>query len=421
MSTLALQKTSSNSWQIAPQSMAEMFRYSEMIAQSSFCPKEMRGRPGDVLAAIQMGAELGISAMQSLQNIAVINGKPSIYGDLMLALVLAEPTVVDVEERYNEDKTVAYCKVTRKRGDRERVTERSFSVAEAIQAKLWKKAGPWTDYPTRMLMFRARGWALRDACPDILKGLITREEAMDYPITEVRATVVDSKPSTPPSNATDHGSAAANGGADDPKTEVVTDPSPIIKYRGHPKNGKRMSELDARSCLALILRLERDAATDPGAMKWPELPAYIAECKAYAATKGVAAYTKEELARLSQLQAAVNDGTSPKKQEMLVEQPDEDWLNQCVYPDEKMPQGVDPADIRKWNNVEWLLEYGQWLATERANIGDKEQRIERVEARVRAIMEAESDAADAAAAAKQAAKDAVRDEDEADDPAHEHD
>jgi len=56
-----------------------------------------------------------------------------------------------------------------------------FSVEDAKRAGLWGKQGPWQAYPKRMLQMRARGFALRDAYPDVLKGLITTEEAQDYP------------------------------------------------------------------------------------------------------------------------------------------------------------------------------------------------------------------------------------------------
>jgi hypothetical protein len=69
-----------------------------------------------------------------------------------------------------------------------------FSVEDAKRAGLWGKQGPWSAYPKRMMQMRARGFALRDAFPDVLKGLITAEEAEDYPsqpekdITPAKAT-----------------------------------------------------------------------------------------------------------------------------------------------------------------------------------------------------------------------------------------
>jgi hypothetical protein len=65
-------------------------------------------------------------------------------------------------------------------------------MGDAKAAKLWGKAGPWTDYPKRMMKFRARGFLLRDQFGDILKGLRTAEEARDMP-SEINVTPLADK------------------------------------------------------------------------------------------------------------------------------------------------------------------------------------------------------------------------------------
>ena len=80
------------------------------------------------------------------------------------------------------DQMVAICEAKR-RGDTEPVISR-FSMADAKRAGLAGKSGPWSQYPRRMLQMRARGFCLRDAFPDILRGVITAEEAQDYPTPE---------------------------------------------------------------------------------------------------------------------------------------------------------------------------------------------------------------------------------------------
>jgi predicted ATPase len=67
-------------------------------------------------------------------------------------------------------------------------------VADAKKAGLWGKTGPWSQYSKRMLQLRARGFALRDAFPDVLKGLVTAEEAQDYPTTPAAAQPVVVRP-----------------------------------------------------------------------------------------------------------------------------------------------------------------------------------------------------------------------------------
>jgi len=165
----------------APTTLDEAMRFSDMLAKSSMVPKAYQGKPEDVLVAVQWGKELGLAPLQALQNIACINGKPSVYGDAAMALVQNSPVCENIEEFIESEGTpnpTAVCVAHRK--NRTPITAR-FSVEDAKRAGLWGKQGPWTAYPKRMLQMRARGFALRDAFPDVLKGLITVEEANDYP------------------------------------------------------------------------------------------------------------------------------------------------------------------------------------------------------------------------------------------------
>jgi hypothetical protein len=156
-----------------------------MVAKTDFAPKDFKGKPEACMLAGQHGAELGLGPMQSLQCIAVINGRPSIWGDAALALVqssaVCEYVVEELEEGKEGETLVAVC--TAKRRGYPKPTVVRFSVADAKKAGLWGKSGPWTQYPKRMLQLRARGFALRDAFPDVLKGLVTAEEAQDCPTT----------------------------------------------------------------------------------------------------------------------------------------------------------------------------------------------------------------------------------------------
>lgn len=170
---------SHNQFLVSPQNLSEAMTYAKMIANSSFCPKGMQGKEGDVLIAVQMGAEVGLSPIQALQNIAVINGRPCIWGDAALALVQSCSQYVSHREweEVTTDGLIAHCGVTRKGSDE---YVKSFSEKDAKKAGLWGKGGPWSQYPSRMLQMRARGFALRDKFADALKGLNIREEVEDY-------------------------------------------------------------------------------------------------------------------------------------------------------------------------------------------------------------------------------------------------
>ncbi len=160
-----------------PQTLDEAMRFSEVLSKSALVPKDYQGKPANCLVAIQWGMELGLAPLQALQNIAVINGKPSVYGDSLLAMVRADSRCMGVEE--TQEGGVATCIVKRKLADGsiEKV-KRTFSMQQAEQAGLASRP-TWKAYPDRMLQHRARGNALRDAFPDVLRGIITTEEAQD--------------------------------------------------------------------------------------------------------------------------------------------------------------------------------------------------------------------------------------------------
>lgn len=175
----ALAVATRQQYDLSPRDFDEAWRMADYLANSDMVPKDFKGKPGNCLVAVQWGAELGLKTMQAIQNIAVINGRPSLWGDVMLALVRASPLCEYVVETVADDRAI--CKVKR-RGEPEQVRE--FTRADAEMAKLWGKEGPWRNYPKRMLQMRARAWALRDVFTDVLKGLHMAEEAIDMPPQE---------------------------------------------------------------------------------------------------------------------------------------------------------------------------------------------------------------------------------------------
>ena len=163
---------------IVLETFEDMWAYAKLISQSELLPKQFRGKPADVVIAIQMGQEIGLSPLHSVRNIYVVNGRASMWGDAVIALVRNSPVCEWISE-YMEDDGTAVCESKRVNDPRPLVTR--FTKQDAITAGLWGSAGPWKNYPRRMLQMRARGFNLRDNFADVLGGLITREEAEDYP------------------------------------------------------------------------------------------------------------------------------------------------------------------------------------------------------------------------------------------------
>ena len=161
---------------LSPQNFEQALTFSQYLADSDLVPKDFKGKPGNCLIAVQWGAELGLKPLQAMQNLAIINGRPSLWGDAVIALVRASPLCEHVIE--TDDGNTATCKVKR-RGEAEQA--RTFSMEDAKAAGLAGKQGPWAQYPKRMRQMRARAFALRDVFPDVLRGLPVAEELMDMP------------------------------------------------------------------------------------------------------------------------------------------------------------------------------------------------------------------------------------------------
>jgi hypothetical protein len=164
----------------------QLMRFAELAAKSDLVPKDYKEKPSNILIAWEMGAELGLSRMQALQSIAVINGRPSVWGDAIPALAQGNPNYEWHREYYDEEKDAAVCIVKRKNAPEHRY---EFSMRDVVAGGYDKKPGPWQNERRRMMQMRARR-AFRDQFSDSLKGIYIAEEAQDIQ-PETTVTVVE--------------------------------------------------------------------------------------------------------------------------------------------------------------------------------------------------------------------------------------
>ena len=179
-------------------SLEDMYRFGQYVVNSGLAPDSFK-TPEQVLVALQTGAEINLSPMQSLNSFVVIHGKPTLWGDAALALVKKSGLCEYCKEYYElkgvklSENDVQYADLigypeglmavceTKRKGEDEPV-KRYFSVADAKLAYLWAKKGkkggitPWCTHPKRMLKYKARAFNLRDNFPDVLFGMHLTEE-----------------------------------------------------------------------------------------------------------------------------------------------------------------------------------------------------------------------------------------------------
>lgn len=154
-------------------------------------PKEESA--GMLLMVLQMGKEIGMSQMMSIQQIIPVNGLMSVKGDGAKALIMASGKCAEWKEWINGEGDNLTAYVSAKRKDTGESITRSFSVMDAKRAGLWidqaavqrndrLKYSPWFKYGNRMLRYRGLGFLCRDLFGDVLQGISIEEEARDIDV-----------------------------------------------------------------------------------------------------------------------------------------------------------------------------------------------------------------------------------------------
>lgn len=229
-----------NTLELAPKA----WHLAQRIARTDFVPGALRGKPEAVLACILAGNEVGVSPMQSLSKIHVIDGRPAMAAELMRAIVLREG-----HELWIEEQTSTTCTVVGQRKDSDRETRVTWTLDDAQRAGL-KGRKNWQNYPAAMLLARATAGLCRAIFPDVLAGIsYTVEELEDGDVLDFPDAIDEPPPKRdedePPADPTKaKASRDATRGADTPeKTEP--DPEPKAEREEPPLPGEDEEIVDA--------------------------------------------------------------------------------------------------------------------------------------------------------------------------------
>lgn len=165
--------------------LAEAQEYSISLSKSDLLPVAYRGKPANVLLAVESGKALGIPAIQAINQIHIINGTPALSANLMRALVQRAGHVI----RVTGDNQSATAILIRKDDPQFEHTS-TWNIARAKVAGL--TGGNWAKHPDAMLKARATAEVCRNGAADVLMGF-------DYIEDEVRSfstpvTVTNTKP-----------------------------------------------------------------------------------------------------------------------------------------------------------------------------------------------------------------------------------
>lgn len=165
------------------QQLDAYIRNAEELAKANLLPPAYRENPANVLLAIQTGAPLGFTAMQSISGIHIINGKPTMSADMVAAAVRRAGHKLRVEG----DDMTARARLIRA-DDPDYEFKSVWTMERAKRAGLTSNSS-WRQYPAAMLKARAITEVARQGANDALYGVIYTPEELGASVDETGAIV----------------------------------------------------------------------------------------------------------------------------------------------------------------------------------------------------------------------------------------
>lgn len=166
-----LAPVSHNEHAFEPGNLGQALELAKVLHAGGLLPKSFN-RPEAVVTAIILGRELGLSAMQSIRGIHVIEGKPTLSADMMVALVKRSPVCKFFRLVSSTDTEAVY---ETHRADEPEPVRMGYAKEQAILAGKWG-AGTWKAHPAAMLRARASSALARAVYPDVVAGVYDPDE-----------------------------------------------------------------------------------------------------------------------------------------------------------------------------------------------------------------------------------------------------
>lgn len=141
----------------------------EVLAKTSFVPKDMMGKPAEIAASMLKGWELGLDPLDALASIYVVHGRVGFYAEFMRRRIIQAGHTFRVVES-----TDSRCIVEGTRQDNGETHRAGFTADQAKRAKIDIAA-----YPAEKLVARATSRLCKQAFPDVLSGSLIIEDLLD--------------------------------------------------------------------------------------------------------------------------------------------------------------------------------------------------------------------------------------------------
>lgn len=163
--------------------LSKLMDMATMLAKSTIVPITYQNRPENCFIALDMASRMGVSPLVIMQNLYVIQGKPSFSGSAIASLIRSNQNFKNVELVYvgqeNTDSWGAYVSAE-KVSSGQTLKGGTVTIGTAKKEGWYQKTGSkWQTMPELMLAYRAYAWFGRVHAPELMMGLQTSEEVID--------------------------------------------------------------------------------------------------------------------------------------------------------------------------------------------------------------------------------------------------
>lgn len=171
------------------------YQMAKGLSQSTLVPQTFQNNPANCLIALEQSNRLNISPMAVMQNLYIVQGRPSFSSSFIIGLINASGKY-DMELQFDEEekdgKPYACTCWTELNGRKVTGIKITMDMAEK-EGWLKKNGSKWQTMPQVMLRYRAASFFARMNCPELSIGLYTKEELDDIftPIKKSKASLND--------------------------------------------------------------------------------------------------------------------------------------------------------------------------------------------------------------------------------------
>lgn len=166
-----------------PESFQKIYDIGKMFASSHLVPTAYQGKPMDCTIAVDMANRMNLSPMMVMQNLYVVQGKPSWSGQACTSMIMASGKFKNVRHVYTGEKNTDSwgCYLEAERSDTHEIVKGPEVTIKMAKDEQWysKNGSKWKTMPELMLAYRASAFFARIHIPNALMGCAVEGEAED--------------------------------------------------------------------------------------------------------------------------------------------------------------------------------------------------------------------------------------------------